>query len=313
MYAGRIGDALAHPVEDLVVGAQQEHLVGQLPERGEATVEVADVAGEIDDEDAVGDRFQRRRQLRGADRDRLLDPLLLAAVDQGDDVERVAGRRLDPADAAHHRHGLAAGAVTYESERMWPQAPFSPTRCQNDSSSGVGAVASMSRPTSSAGASTEQAAGGAVGGDDAQALGLDQADRLEHRLDQRRPGATRRLGDAERVDRQRVVHRALTLAAWRRGAAPEGAEHGLGRPGAVLIPRRRSRRRLEEVGDARARRQVVERRRRQLLGAHAAPDADAAGGFSRSRTSASSRGVAASWTITLGFSGRAELTATTSA
>ncbi len=34
---------------------------------------------------------------------------------------------------------------------MWPQAPFSPTRCQNDSSSGVGAVASMSRPTSSAG------------------------------------------------------------------------------------------------------------------------------------------------------------------
>ncbi len=51
-----------------------------------------------------------------------------------------------------------------------------------------------------------QAAGGAVGGDDAQPLWLDQADRLEHRLDQRRPGAARRLGDAERVDGQGIVH-----------------------------------------------------------------------------------------------------------
>ena len=59
----------------------------------------------------------------------------------------------------------------------------------------------------------EQAAGGAVGGDDAQALGLDQADRLEHRLDQRRPGAARRLGDAERIDRQGVVHSSSSTAA----------------------------------------------------------------------------------------------------
>ena len=60
----RLGDLQPHPVEHLVVGAQQQHLVGQVPEGGEAPVEVADVAGEIDHQDAVADRFERRLQLR---------------------------------------------------------------------------------------------------------------------------------------------------------------------------------------------------------------------------------------------------------
>ena len=58
----------------------------------------------------------------------------------------------------------------------------------------------------------EQAAGGAVGSDDPEACRLDQAYRLEHRLDQRRPGAARRVGNVEQIDRQRVVHSSSSAA-----------------------------------------------------------------------------------------------------
>jgi hypothetical protein len=173
---------------------------------------VADVAGEVDDQDAVGDRLQRRRQLRGADRDRLLDPLLLAAVDQGDDIQRVAGRRFDPADPAHYRHGPAAGVGDIRVGKEVAAGAFLadalPERLVLGGRRGREHVAADQLGRRQ----PEQAAGSAVGGDDAQALGLDQADRLEHRLDQRRPGATRGLGHAERVDRQRVVHSASFAA-----------------------------------------------------------------------------------------------------
>jgi hypothetical protein len=199
---------------------------------------VTDVAREVDDQDAVGDRLQRRRELGGADGDRVLDPLLLAAVDQGDDVERVAGRRLDPADPAHDRHRLATGAGDVRvGEDVAAAALFAdalPERLVFRRRRGGEHVAADELGRRHA----EQASRGAVGGDDAQPLGLDQADRLEHRLDQRRPGATGRLGDAERVDRQRVVHGAPPRAARAAALPPDGAEHSLGRPGAVLIPRR---------------------------------------------------------------------------
>ena len=115
-------------------------------------------------------------------------------------------RRLDPADAANDRHRLAAGVGD---ERIGKDvaarallADALPERLVLGRRRGREHVAAdqvgRRHP--------EQAAGRAVGGDDAQTLGLDQADRLEHGLDQRGPGATRRLGDAERVDRKRVVH-----------------------------------------------------------------------------------------------------------
>ena len=106
----RLGDLQPHPVEHLVVGAQQQHLVGQVPEGGEAAVEVADVAGEVGHQDAVADRLERRLQL-GLDHVGAAPGLDLgAAVEQRQDVEGGARRRLDPADPARHRHGDAAGA-----------------------------------------------------------------------------------------------------------------------------------------------------------------------------------------------------------
>ena len=174
---------------------------------------MADAAAEVDDEDGVADRFERRRELRDAHLGRALDAQLLAAIAQRQHVEGVAGRGLDPADATHDRHGLAAvardvsvgmdaGALAVALGGAAPELVVLGRRGRlaHVASDQLGRI------------DAEQSPGGAVGGDDAQAFRLDQAHRLDHRLDERRPRPARRFGDAETVDRQRVVHSSSSTA-----------------------------------------------------------------------------------------------------
>ncbi len=90
----------------------------------------------------------------------------------------------------------------------------------------------------------EQQRRGLVDGDDADVVRIDEPDRVGHRIDQRAPAAERR-----RVEYGRAGFAFHAASSRARG--------------------------LEEVGHARARREVVEGRARQLLRPDAAPDAEA--------------------------------------
>src|SRR4051794_32948899 len=145
------------------------------------------------------------------------------------------------------------GRPTNASETMLAAPPLTDTRCQNDSSSGVDAVASMSRPTRSAGSTPNS-----------------------------RPAAP--LAATMRNPSGSTRQTASSIASISTGQVRRAASATLnGSTGSGLFMRALSfvvvggPRGLEEIGHARARLQVFERGRRHLLGTDAAPDAEAGG------------------------------------
>ena len=182
---GGVHHAATHPVQQGIVVALQQQLGRQVPHLCKAPVAVADAAGEVGDEDAIGRRFQRRLQLRRRKLELALRALLFAAVMQGHHVKRRTGIALHAADTPGHRHGGAIESA-HQGFRLDAVACAFGHLAPEAQVFGRGRQLQRGAAQQFCGRQAQQLAGRAVGTDDVQAPGIHQPHGVEHGFHHRR-------------------------------------------------------------------------------------------------------------------------------
>jgi hypothetical protein len=183
-----VGDAARHRLPHRRVVALGQQVIGQPPDPGEAPVERPDPAREVGDQDAVGGRFERRRQLGRRLFAGLRLALRLAAVLHRHQVAQpLAGHCSDAADPARHRQS-AAGSVDHEGLRLelgeFAAAHLVPER----DVLGGGDQAVGAHPAQCGGVEPQQRARRGVGRQNPQRRRVDDPGRVGQGVEQRLPG-----------------------------------------------------------------------------------------------------------------------------